>query len=106
MEMILGIHLFKDNSDAKTSSIVPLAFPIIAGAGTMTTLISLRAQYQQVNVLIGVILNLIFVYIVLRSSPWIERKLGTAGANILRKVFGIILLAISIKMFKNSIGIG
>ena len=106
MEMILGIHLFKDNSDAKTSSIVPLAFPIIAGAGTMTTLISLRAQYQQVNVLIVVILNLIFGYIVLRYSPWIERKLGTAGANILRKVFGIILLAISIKMFKNSIGIG
>lgn len=104
VEMVLGIELFKpDASGATSSSIVPLAFPLIAGAGTMTTLISLRAEYSQPNVLVGVVLNLIFVYIVLKSSSWLEKKLGPAGFNILRKVFGIILLAIAIKLFKNNI---
>lgn len=104
VEMVLGIELFKpDDSGTTSSSIVPLAFPLIAGAGTMTTLISLRAEYSQPNVLVGVVLNLIFVYIVLKSSSWLERKLGPAGFNILRKVFGIILLAIAIKLFKNNI---
>lgn len=101
MEMVLGIHIFKaDTEDPKTSSIVPLAFPLIAGAGTMTTIISLRAEYEVGNILIGVLVNLIFVYIVLKSSSWLEKKLGVAGANILRKVFGIVLLAIAIKIFK------
>ncbi len=104
MEMVLGIELFKsDPADKASSSIVPLAFPLIAGAGTMTTLISLRAEYLQVNVLVGVVLNLIFVYIVLKTSSWLERKIGQAGFNILRKVFGIILLSISIKLFKNNL---
>lgn len=104
IEMVLGIELFKpDPTGTTSSSIVPLAFPLIAGAGTMTTLISLRAEYSQPNVLVGVVLNLIFVYIVLKSSSWLERKLGPAGFNILRKVFGIILLAIAIKLFKNNI---
>lgn len=104
MEMVLGIELFKsDPADNASSSIVPLAFPLIAGAGTMTTLISLRAEYLQVNVLVGVVLNLIFVYIVLKTSSWLERKIGQAGFNILRKVFGIILLSISIKLFKNNL---
>lgn len=104
MEMILGIELFKpDATGNSNSSIVPLAFPLIAGAGTMTTLVSLRAEYSQANVLIGVVLNLVFVYIVLKTSGWLERKLGPAGFNILRKVFGIILLAIAIKLFKNNI---
>lgn len=104
VEMVLGIELFKpDPAGSSTGSIVPLAFPLIAGAGTMTTLISLRAEYSQPNVLVGVVLNLIFVYIVLKSSSWLERKLGPAGFNILRKVFGIILLAIAIKLFKNNI---
>jgi multiple antibiotic resistance protein len=110
MEMVLGIELFKaDTSGSSSSSIVPLAFPLIAGAGTMTTLISLRAEYSQPNVLVGVVLNLAFVYIVLKSSSWLEKKLGAAGFNILRKVFGIILLAIAIRLFKNNImswGIG
>jgi multiple antibiotic resistance protein len=105
MEMILGIELFKPDpqGDASSSSIVPLAFPLIAGAGTMTTLISLRAEYAQANILIGIFLNLAFVYIVLKTSSWLERKLGAGGFNILRKVFGIILLAIAIKLFKNNI---
>lgn len=105
MEMILGIELFKTDphSDGGSSSIVPLAFPLIAGAGTMTTLISLRAEYAQANILIGIFLNLIFVFIVLKTSGWLERKLGHAGFNILRKVFGIILLAIAIRLFKNNI---
>jgi multiple antibiotic resistance protein len=103
MEMLLGIQLFRDSIDPKSSSIVPLAFPLIAGAGTITTIISLRSQYEQVNVLIGIFLNLIFVYLVLRSSVWIEKVLGTTGANILRKVFSVILLAIGIKMFQDSL---
>lgn len=102
-EMLLGIHLFQDTIDPKSSSIVPLAFPLIAGAGTITTIISLRSQYEQVNVLVGIFLNLLFVYAVLKSSVWIEHVLGTTGANILRKVFSVILLAIGIKMFQNSL---
>jgi multiple antibiotic resistance protein len=101
MEMVLGVHIFKaDTEDARTSSIVPLAFPLIAGAGTMTTIISLRAEYHVENILVGVLVNLVFVYAVLKSSSWLEKKLGVAGANILRKVFGIVLLAIAIKIFK------
>ncbi len=106
MEMILGVVFFKaDPEEAKSASIVPLAFPLIAGAGTMTTIISLRAAYDQVNILIGIMLNLLFVYLVLRTSGWLERKIGKAGFNILRKVFGIILLSIAIKLFKNNIDI-
>jgi multiple antibiotic resistance protein len=103
MEMVLGIHLFKDSVDSKTSSIVPLAFPLIAGAGTITTIISLRSQFEQINVLVGIFLNLIFVYIVLKSSGWLNDRLGVAGMGILRKVFGVILLAIALKIFKDGI---
>ena len=103
MEMILGITLFKSDPEEETgstSSVVPIAFPLIAGAGTMTTLISLRAEFNIYNILVGVIINLIFVYIVLKSSGWLERKIGKAGFNILRKVFGIVLLAIAVKLVK------
>jgi len=101
MEMILGITLIKDDPDARGSgSIVPLAFPLIAGAGTLTTILSLRAVYQEANVLIGILLNLVFVYIVLRSSGWLERKIGSSGFAVLRRVFGVILLAIAVKIFK------
>jgi multiple antibiotic resistance protein len=101
MEMILGITLIKDDPDARGSgSIVPLAFPLIAGAGTLTTILSLRAVYHEMNILIGVIINLIFVYIVLRSSVWLERVIGKSGFAVLRRVFGIILLAIAVKIFK------
>ncbi len=104
MEMVLGVIIFKsDPEHSSSSSIVPLAFPLIAGAGTMTTLISLRAEFSQPNVLVGIVLNLVLVYIVLKSSSWLERKIGNAGFNILRKVFGIILLSIAIKLFKNNL---
>jgi multiple antibiotic resistance protein len=104
MEMILGITLIKDDPHAKGSgSIVPLAFPLIAGAGTLTTILSLRAVYEEVNILIGVVLNLIMVYVVLRSSPWLERVIGESGFAVLRRVFGVILLAISVKIFKNNV---
>ncbi|WP_439651196.1 MarC family protein [Pontibacter harenae] len=103
LEMILGKDFFHSDPDIKSGSIVPLAFPLIVGAGTMTTLLSLRAAYSLPNVLVGIILNLMFVYIVLKASGWIEQKLGKAGANVLRKVFGIILLAIAIKLFKTNL---
>jgi multiple antibiotic resistance protein len=103
LEMVLGIRLFRDKMDSRSGSIIPLAFPVIAGAGTMTTIISLRAEYQQLNLLIGVAVNLVFVYIVLRLSGWIEKRLGKEGTDVLRKVFGIILLAIAVKLFKTNI---
>ena len=102
--MILGVHLFKDDGNsAGTSSIVPLAFPLISGAGTLTTILSLRAIYSEINILIGIVINLGFVYLVLKSTGWLERKIGQSGFSILRRVFGIILLAISIKIFKENL---
>jgi multiple antibiotic resistance protein len=100
LEMTLNIELFKSDLNDSTGSIVPLAFPLIVGAGTMTTLLSLRAAYSVPNILVGIGLNLVFVYVVLKTSPWIERQLGKAGENVLRRVFGVILLAIAIKLFK------
>lgn len=104
MEMILGITLIKDDPNARGSgSIVPLAFPLIAGAGTLTTILSLRAVYEEVNILIGILLNLVVVYIVLRSSAWLERVIGESGFAVLRRVFGVILLAIAVKIFKSNV---
>lgn len=104
MEMILGIVLIKDDPDSHgTGSVVPLAFPLIAGAGTLTTILSLRAVYTEANILVGILLNLIFVYIVLRSSSWLERKLGKSVFAVLRRVFGVILLAIAVKIFKDNV---
>jgi multiple antibiotic resistance protein len=103
MEMILGIHLFKpDEEMSSTVSIVPLAFPLIAGAGTMTTLLSLKSQYQTQDILIGIVINTLFVYLVLKNVQWLERLFGKTGINILRKAFGIILLAIAIKLFRSN----
>lgn len=100
LEMILGLTIFHP-SDEKISSIhvMPLAFPLIAGAGTLTTLLSLRSTYAISNILIGVAINVVFVYIVLKSSEFLEKKIGPALMDIMRKVFGIILLSISIKIF-------
>lgn len=107
MEMILGRTLIKEDPDARGSgSIVPLAFPLIAGAGTLTTILSLRAVYLEINILIGILLNLIFVYLVLRSSSWLERKLGKSLFSVLRRVFGVILLAIAVKIFKDNVALG
>ncbi|MCC8425702.1 MarC family protein [Mucilaginibacter sp. UR6-11] len=103
MEMILGIHLFKpDEEMSSTVSIVPLAFPLIAGAGTMTTLLSLKSQYQTQDILIGIVLNTMFVYLVLKNVQWLEKLFGKTGIDILRKAFGIILLAIAIKLFRSN----
>jgi multiple antibiotic resistance protein len=104
MEMILGITLIKDDPDAKgTGSIVPIAFPLIAGAGTLTTILSLRAVYEEANILVGIVLNLVVVYFVLRSSSWLERKIGKSGFAVLRRVFGVILLSIAVKIFKSNV---
>jgi multiple antibiotic resistance protein len=104
MEMILDRRFFKsDNATSQQSSIVPLAFPLIAGAGSLTTILSLKAAYNEWNILIGIIVNLFFVYFVLKSSAWLERKLGETGFSILRKVFGIILLSLAIKLLKDNI---
>lgn len=102
-EMILGIKLFNDHGTSKTASIVPLAFPILAGAGTMTTLISLRAEFEYINIVIAILINIAIVYIVLKLSARIERLLGEGGIEILKKVFGIILLAIAVKLFTTNI---
>lgn len=102
-EMILGIELFKPDPEATASaSIVPIAFPLIAGAGTLTTILTLKAEFEQLNIAIGILLNLIFVYIVLKSTNWLERKLGKTGVDVLRRIFGIILLSIAVKIFKTN----
>lgn len=101
LEMTLGRNIFKhDEVHSSATSIVPIAFPIIAGAGTMTTILSLKAAYEEINIIIAILINLVIVYAVLRSSVWIETKLGTVGTDIIRKVFGLILIAISVKLFK------
>jgi multiple antibiotic resistance protein len=102
-EMILGIELFKPDPEASTgASIVPIAFPLIAGAGTLTTILTLKAEFDQVNIAIGIVLNLILVYAVLKSTSWLERKLGKTGLDVLRRIFGIILLSIAVKIFKSN----
>lgn len=98
LEMILGIRIYKDE-ESSSASIVPIAFPLIAGAGTMTTLLSLRSQYHTINIVIAIILNILLVYIVLKLSSKLERILGKNGLGIIRKAFGVVLLAIAVKLF-------
>ncbi len=98
LEMILGIRIYRDQ-EASSASIVPLAFPLIAGAGTMTTLLSLKAQYHDINIIIAIFLNIILVYGVLKSSAKIEKILGESGLGVIRKTFGVVLLAIAVKLF-------
>lgn len=104
MEMVLGITFFKEEIPS-TLSIVPLAFPLIAGAGTMTTLLSLKAEYNTQNIVVGIFINTLFVYAVLKNSERLEKLFGVTGLHILRKAFGIILLAIAIKLFRNNTGL-
>jgi len=102
--MILGITLYKqEESNSITASVFPLAFPLIAGPGSLTTLLSLRAEFEIENIIVAVICNVIFIYIVLKTSAKIERFLGPNGINIIRKVFGVILLAIAVKLFAQNI---
>ena len=104
MEMILGINFFRVFVP-ESASIVPLAFPLIAGSGTLTTLLSLKSEYATQNIIVGIILNICFVYIVLKNTIYLEKLLGKTGLNIMRKAFGIILLAIAIKLFRNNTGL-
>ena len=102
LEMILGVRLYRDE-EATSASIVPIAFPLVAGAGTMTTLLSLRAEFHSINIIIAILLNIILVYGVLKSSSKIEKMLSKNGINIIRKVFGVILLAIAVKLFTTNV---
>lgn len=100
LEMILGISLYKEEeTSSKTISVFPLAFPLIAGPGSLTTILSLRAEYSTINIIVAIVINTIFMYIVLKTSLKIEKLIGKNGISIIRKVFGVILLAIAVKLF-------
>ncbi|WP_457618966.1 MarC family protein [Lutibacter sp.] len=104
LEMILGITLYKEeDTNAITASVFPLAFPLIAGPGSLTSILSLRAEYATINIVIAIIVNIIFMYIVLKTSSKIEKLIGENGINIIRKIFGVILLAIAVKLFTTNI---
>ncbi|MEX0360782.1 MarC family protein [Flagellimonas sp.] len=102
LEMVLGITLFKDD-EMETASVVPIAFPLIAGAGTLTSILTLRAEYHVENIIVAIVVNIIFVYAVLKSSAKIERLLSKNGLQVIRKVFGVILLAIAVKLFATNV---
>jgi len=102
LEMILGIKLYKDDAP-ETASVVPLAFPLIAGAGTMTSLLSLKAEFATVNIIVAILINIGVVYAVLKSSPKIEKVIGKGGIGVIRKIFGVVLLAIAVKLFASNI---
>ncbi|MDR2414809.1 MAG: MarC family protein [Odoribacteraceae bacterium] len=104
-EMIFGIEVFKNDGPPGAATVVPLVFPLIAGAGTLTTLVSLRAEYHVTNILIAVLLNVIVIYIVLKKVSLVEKIFGKGGVYLLRKVFGIILLAVSVKLFTTNLAI-
>jgi multiple antibiotic resistance protein len=103
MEMVLGVEFFKTDKNAKSGSVVPIAFPLIAGSGTLTTIMSLKANYHDVNILIAILINCIVIYLVLKSIKWIEKVLGPNGMAVTRKFFGVILLAIAVKIFGSNI---
>ena len=103
IEMVLGIELFKSEKNAQSSMVVPIAFPLIAGSGTLTTIISLKANYEESMLLIAILINLVIVFIVLKSLDFIERILGPGGMVAIRKFFGVILLAIAIKIFSSNV---
>ncbi|MEO7046198.1 MAG: MarC family protein [Ferruginibacter sp.] len=107
LEMILGLEFFKTENNSKGSSVVPIAFPLIAGSGTLTTIMSLKADFGDVNILVGILINCVIIFLVLQSLKWIERALGPNGLLVVRKFFGVILLAIAVKIFgTNIVGFG
>jgi multiple antibiotic resistance protein len=103
LEMVLGLEFFKPDNNPKSGSVVPIAFPLIAGSGTLTTIMSLKANYTDVNILIAILINLVVIYVVLKSLKWFSRVLGPSGLIIVRKFFGVILLAIAVKIFGTNI---
>jgi multiple antibiotic resistance protein len=105
LEMVLGLEIFRNEKDNKSGNVVPIAFPIIAGSGTLTTIMSLKATYHAYNILIAILINLVFVFITLRSLNLLERLLGPSGILVVRKFFGVILLAIAVKIFRNNLGV-
>ena len=102
--MVLGVEFFKPDADPRSGTIVPIAFPLIAGSGTLTTVISLRANYDKIPLIIAILINLVIVYAVLRSLSVIARILGPAGLTAVRKFFGVVLLAIAVKIFTSNVG--
>lgn len=105
LEMVLGIEFFKGEPNVKAGSVVPIAFPIIAGSGTLTTVMSIKSLYHYYNILIAIFINLIIIFIALRSLVWIEKILGQSGILVIRKFFGVILIAIAVKMFRTNLAI-
>ena len=103
LEMVLGVEFFKSDDNAKSGSVVPIAFPLIAGSGTLTTIISLRANYDEIAMLIAILINLVIVFAVLRSLDHIERIIGPNGLIAIRKFFGVVLLAIAVKIFTSNV---
>jgi multiple antibiotic resistance protein len=103
LEMVLGHDFFKSDGNAKSGSVVPIAFPLIAGSGTLTTIMSLKANYYDINILIGIVINCVVIFIVLKSLKLIEKALGPSGMTVIRKFFGVILLAIAVKIFGSNI---
>jgi len=103
LELVLGVEFFKPDNNAKSGSVVPIAFPLIAGSGTLTTIMSLKANYDDINILIGILINCVVIYLVLKSLKWIEKVLGPSGMAVIRKFFGVILLAIAVKIFGSNI---
>ena len=103
LEMILGIKIYKDDKNPLNATVFPLAFPLIAGPGSLTTLLSLKAEFSNTNIIIAIIINMLFIYVILKGSNKIEKMIGENGIGIIRKIFGVILLAISIKLFTTNI---
>lgn len=103
LEMVLGHEFFKSDGNAPSGSVVPIAFPLIAGSGTLTTIMSLKANYYDVNIFLGILVNCVVIYVVLKSLKSIERFLGINGMTVIRKFFGVILLAIAVKIFGSNI---
>jgi len=103
LEMILGIEFFKRDHDPRSGNMVPSAIPLIAGSGTLTTIMSLKSNYHDINILLGILINCIIIYVVLKSLKWVERVLGPSGLIVIRKFFGVILIAIAVKIFGSNI---
>lgn len=103
LEMVLGLEFFKPEKDAKSGSVVPIAFPLIAGSGTLTTIMSLKANFEDINILLGILINCVIIFLVLGSLKWVEKALGPNGLLVVRKFFGVILLAIAVKIFGTNI---
>ncbi|MBC7935928.1 MAG: MarC family protein [Rhizobacter sp.] len=103
LEMVLGLEFFKADNNPRSGSVVPIAFPLIAGSGTLTTIMSLKANYENINILMGILINCVVIFLVLHSLKFIEKALGPSGLIVVRKFFGVILLAIAVKIFGTNV---